>query len=356
MAFRASPHFFPGWGHRYNGRIMSTDLQRKIIYSLTLALLIYVVMALWSDWHALAQALTEFPWAWLPLVIGLTLFNYGLRLLKWQWYLRVVGVDIPRRDSARIFGVGMLMVMTPGKAGEFLKSYMVKNVTGTPMSATAPIILAERMTDGVAMLLLASVGLFAFPDPTARTIAAIVFLSFVIVVGIIQIRPLALWFLGILERMPGIKRFAASFHTLYESSYTIFRPRNLFIALSVGMISWGAEGVAYFLVLVGFGAPATFQTMLIAIFIFNISTVIGAVFAMPGGLGGVEGSMVALSMRLLGLVGATATAAALLTRFCTLWMGVGIGIVSTMLWPELLAGSEAAQRERAAARLPQESN
>ena len=80
--------------------------------------------------------------------------------------------------------------------------------------------------------------------------------------------------------------------------------------------------------------------MLVAIFIFCISTVIGAVFALPGGLGGVEGSMVALSMRILGLSSASATAAALLTRFCTLWMGVGIGVVSFLLWPDLLAGSE----------------
>ena len=39
---------------------------------------------------------------------------------------------------------------------------------------------------------------------------------------------------------------------------------------------------------------------------------------------------------------ATATAAALLIRFCTLWLGVGIGVVSFLLWSDLLAGSEKA--------------
>jgi hypothetical protein len=37
---------------------------------------------------------------------------------------------------------------------------------------------------------------------------------------------------------------------------------------------------------------------------------------------------------------ATATAAALLVRFCTLWLGVAIGAVSFLLWPDLLAGAE----------------
>jgi uncharacterized membrane protein YbhN (UPF0104 family) len=79
----------------------------------------------------------------------------------------------------------------------------------------------------------------------------------------------------------------------------------------------------------------------VAVFIFCISTVIGAAVAMPGGLGGVEGSLVALSVQILALPTAVATAAALLIRFCTLWFGVLLGVVSFALWPRLLAGAEA---------------
>ena len=48
---------------------------------------------------------------------------------------------------------------------------------------------------------------------------------------------------------------------------------------------------------------------------------------------------------------AAATGAALLIRFCTLWLGVGIGVVSFLLWPDLLAGADEAQRERAVAQV-----
>lgn len=324
---------------------MGNDLRRKILLSFVFALLVYMGLALWSDWQELTQALTDFPWRWLPLVVGLTLVNYVGRLLKWQWYLQLLGIKITRSDSARIFGIGMLMVMTPGKAGEFLKSYMVRNVTGTPMSVTAPVIFAERMTDGMAMLLLASVGLFAFGDTTARSVAALVLATSLVTIVIIQIRPLALRLLEVGKHLPIIKRFADHFFSFYESSYLIFRPRHLLISLGIGIVSWAAEGIAYYLVLVGFGAPASRQTLLIAVFIFCISTVIGALFATPGGLGGVEGSLVALSVRLLMLPTALATAAALLIRFCTLWLGVTIGVISFLLWPQLLAGSELARRE-----------
>jgi uncharacterized membrane protein YbhN (UPF0104 family) len=116
------------------------------------ALLLYIVLVCGATWNELQSALRAFPWQWLPLVLGLALINYVVRLLRWHWWLGLVNVQISRWDSARVFGVGSLMVMTPGKVGELLKSYMVKNITGTPMSVTAPIIVAERIIDGIAML------------------------------------------------------------------------------------------------------------------------------------------------------------------------------------------------------------
>jgi glycosyltransferase 2 family protein len=319
---------------------MSPDLRKKFIWSLVGALLLYVVIALLSDWQELTAALKSFPWQWLPLIVGLALINYIVRVFRWHWWLELVGVYISRWDSTRIFGVGSLMVMTPGKLGELLKSYMVKNVTAAPMSTTAPVIVSERIIDGIAMLLLASVGLLAFPEPRAQMLALVLLVAFVAGIVIIQIRPLALKVLSFVHGVPVVSRFSDSLLTIYDSSYAIFRPFPLFIALTLGIISWGTSGLAFGLVLVGFGAPLTWQTMFMAVFIFNISTVIGAVFAMPGGLGGFEGSAVFWVIRLFGLPGATATAAALLIRFCTLWLGVGIGVVSFLLWSSLLAGSE----------------
>jgi uncharacterized protein (TIRG00374 family) len=323
---------------------MSPDLRRKFLYSLVIALLIYIALALYSDWGQVTSALQDFPWLYLIPVISLTLVNYVGRCLRWHWYLRLLGAPIRFWESARIFGVGMMMVMTPGKAGEFLKPYMVKNVTGTPMSVTAPVILAERMLDGMAMLILAAAGLFVFPNTTARVIAALVLTVFVLFIVVVQVRPLALWALDIGERLPVVKRFASHLHSFYESTRIVFGVRYLLMALTVGAVCWAAEGAAYYVVLLGFGAPAGGATLLVAVFIFCISTVIGAAVAMPGGLGGVEGSLVALSVQILALSTAEATAAALLIRFCTLWFGVLIGVVSFVLWPRLLAGASVPER------------
>jgi uncharacterized protein (TIRG00374 family) len=318
---------------------MPKRLFSRILLSLVFALLVYLAFVLWSDWQQLQAALSSFPWAWLPLAILLTLVNYTGRLLKWHWYLRILKTPIRLVDSARVFCIGMLMVMTPGKAGEFLKSYMVKNVTGTPMSVTAPVVLAERLTDGIAMILLASAGLFAVPNLVARLVAGIILLGFVIGVVIVQNRTLSERLIDLMVRLPIAGRFAPHLRDLYESSYVLFGPGRLILSIAWGMGSWAAEGIAYFVVLYGFGLAATLNHLLSAIFIFSISSVFGAVLATPGGLGAAEGSLVGLSHELLGLPIVTATAAALLIRFCTLWLGVAIGTLSFLFWPQLLAGN-----------------
>ncbi|MFZ1771037.1 MAG: lysylphosphatidylglycerol synthase transmembrane domain-containing protein [Caldilinea sp.] len=324
---------------------MSRDLRRKLILSMGGALILYIVLVLWSDIRAVQSALQAFPWQWLPLVLGLALINYGVRVLRWHWWLTLVGVQISRWDSARVFGVGSLMVMTPGKVGELLKAYMVKNINGAPMSVTAPIIVAERIIDGIAMLILASIGLIAFPEPRAQLVSVTLLIAFVAGIIVIQIRPLALRVLAITHRIPLIRKFSDQLYTIYDSSYLLFRPGPLTWALLCGLVAWGTSGLAFGVVLVGFGAPLNWQSFFMAVFIFNISTVIGAVVALPGGLGGFEGSAVFWVVRLFGMSTATATAAALIIRFCTLWLGVGIGFVSFLLWHDLLSGAETVDRK-----------
>lgn len=314
----------------------------QFLWSLLLALLVYMALILYGDWRQLSARLADFPWIWLPAALGLTLVNFGVRLLKWHWYLRLINVPITFNQSARIYGISFLMMMTPGKVGEFLRAFMVRNVTGIPVSVVAPVVLAERMTDGLAMILLAGIGLLAVDDAAIRLAAAMALLGIVAIFIAIQIRPLALRFLALSRRLPLVNRFADKLAAFYESSYHILQPKYLFVSVLVGLFSWASQGLAFYLVMLGFGVAAGLDSMLASVSIFNISAVVGAVVATPGGLGGVEGSLAALSTQLLLASRAAAVAAALLIRFVTLWFGVAIGLLSLALWPHLLTNQERA--------------
>ena len=317
----------------------------QFLWSLLLALLVYMALILYGDWRQLSARLADFPWMWLPPALGLTLVNFGVRLLKWHWYLRLIKAPISFDQSARIYGVSFLLMMTPGKVGEFLRAFMVRNVTGVPVSVVAPVVLAERMTDGLAMILLAGIGLLAIDDAAIRLAASAALLVIIAIIVGIQIRPLALWGLALGHRLPLVRRFADKLAAFYESSYHILQPKYLLISVLVGLVSWASQGLAFYLVMLGFGVAAGFDSMLTSVSIFNISTVVGAVVATPGGLGGVEGSLAALSTQLLMLTRSAAVAAALLIRFLTLWFGIAIGLVSLALWRRLLTNQVESRTE-----------
>ncbi len=327
------PTRFPASGTpsgSYQGRCTtSTDIRNKLLIGFVFGLLVLVGTLLYADVQELGRQLETFRWALLPLALGLTLLNYALRFLKWHFYLRLIGVrDIRVADSMALFVSGFTLAVSPGKVAEVLKSVVLRGMTGTPVSRSVPVVLAERLSDGLAMLLLASVGVVVYPQYWPAFLAVLVGLTAGIIV--VQIRPLALRLLALAGRLPLVSRFAAEMGTFYESSYELLKLRNLGIAVGLGTVSWAGEGVAFYLILLGLGLPASADLLFQAIFILAFSTIVGAVSGLPGGLGAAEASVGAMLQALVGLGRGTAGTATLLVRFCTLWFGVSLGLA--VLW------------------------
>ena len=59
---------------------------------------------------------------------------------------------MPLASSALVFGAGLSLSITPAKLGELVKSYLLREMHDVPAPQTAPIVVAERVTDLVALL------------------------------------------------------------------------------------------------------------------------------------------------------------------------------------------------------------
>ena len=104
----------------------------------------------------------NFNWYLLPLLLLLSFGNYISRFFKWEYYLKIIDVKLHKLDSLSIFMSGLIMSVTPGKMGELLKSYLVKQVNGTSISKTAPIVFAERATDFLSLTIMALIGAYFY--------------------------------------------------------------------------------------------------------------------------------------------------------------------------------------------------
>ncbi|MCL5962514.1 MAG: flippase-like domain-containing protein [Chloroflexi bacterium] len=313
-------------------------LKRKLLASLALGLIVILAVVVFGDVPKISQALGRFEWKYIPAILGLTLANYLLRFGKWQFYLRLVGVGrISKKESFFIFFSGLSMVMTPGKVGEWLKSFLLRESTGTPFAASAPIIIAERLSDGLAMILLASGGLILYGQ--GWQILLLFLAGCLGLVAISQNRALVEKLLSAGERVTLLSKRIHHVRMFYESSYQLLRYRNLALATVIGFVSWAGECVAFYLVLIGLGIPASPILLVQAAFVLAASTLIGSISMLPGGLAVAEGSITGLLL----LLGVTAEAslaatATLLIRFCTLWFGVAVGIVALFLYSRQTLG------------------
>lgn len=317
---------------------MMAGLRKKIILSLAFAALIYVGLTLYADAPKLAQALLNWEWPWLALILSAVLGNYLLRFVRWHYYLRTIGVnDVPPYPSLLIFLSGFSLTMVPGKLGELLKSVLLKSRYGTPISYSASIIAAERLTDTMGMLFLLALGLVVYPFG----VPALLVLLVVIVAAILlmQSRRLAESLLALLERVPVVGRFAHLARNMYESAYLMLRWKTLLIALALAVPAWFGECLAFFFVLLGFGSPPTLTLLLQATFIYSGASLFGAITLLPGGVGATEGSMTSLAQAIIGLGSTVASAATLLVRLSTLWFAIVVGTVALFLFG--MPGTEA---------------
>jgi uncharacterized protein (TIRG00374 family) len=317
---------------------LRAGLRKSILTSLIIGLAVVIAISLFSDLRAVGNDLLTFDWALLPLILVGTVINYWLRWLKWDYYLRYLKLDrdIDRSTSGLIFTAGLVMSVTPGKMGEVLKSFLLRQRNGTPISRSAPIVLAERLTDGIAMLLLMGLGLTLYPP--ARPLFVILVLVTIIGIIIVQRQALALAIIRMIARLPLGQRLAPRLETIYTTTAQLLHWRILLISTMISVISWGFECLAFFWVLMGVGSIPSWLLLLQATFIFAASTLFGLVSFLPGGLGASEVSSVGLLLALVGLSASAATTATIVIRFCTLWFGVLLGVIA-LAWLSRYTGT-----------------
>jgi glycosyltransferase 2 family protein len=317
----------------------TVSIPQRLSIGLLLGFAVVIALLLWSDLSQVSQTVLAFPWDLYPLVLGLTLVNYALRFGKWHYYLGQIGVRLPVSTSARLFVGGFPLAVTPGKVGEALKAVWLRGQTGAPVARGVAVVLAERISDGLAVLGLSTLGVIAYPRYwPAFAIAGGGLLT---IVALSQMRPLALALLRMGEKLPVVARIARPLGEFYEGSFLLFRPRATLAAVSLGMVSWLAESLGLYLILLGLGVPASLENLAIAVFIMSFSMVVGAVSTLPGGLGAAEASIAGMLTLLLHLPPAQAATATLLIRFATLWFGVSLGLLTWATSRSLFTWQEA---------------
>ncbi len=222
----------------------------------------------------------------------------------------------------------LALTITPGKVGELLKSYLLRSSYGLPIARTAPMVLADRVTDLLALLALALSGVGLLGGGRRLLIATALLLGLVLLAAASE--RLVHLVLDHWARLPLVGASAPKLRQAYQATAELLSPAPLAGATALSVLAWLCECVAFYLVLRGF--PAAHASLRLCTFIYAAMTVAGALSFLPGGLGVQEGGMVELLILMgRGIGTATAFAATFVTRLCTLWFAVALGVLALLL-------------------------
>lgn len=312
-------------------RELGARLGRGLVVGIGLALVVYAALLLWGDLGGILAALAGLD-PRVPLAAcALSFANYVVRFPRWQRYLRLVDVALPRRTSFHVYLAGLALTVSPGKLGEALKSVLVKRVHGAPIARTAPIVLAERFTDLTGFLMLLTLG-SASGDYTWVTLTAAALV--VALLALVSSRRAEVALVELVGRLPVVAPLAPRLAVAASSTRALLAPRELALATALATLGWGLECVGAWLVVDALAPGA--MTPLEVTYAFALAAVAGALaIVLPGGLGVTEGLLGGVLTRGIVAAGAAeaaartaAASATLVIRLCTLWFAMAVGLVA----------------------------
>jgi len=294
---------------------------RRLIWSIVAAVVGYFLTIVFIGAEETLENLIRVPPTGLLFILFLSLLNYVLRFLRWHWYISSMDDRVPFGRHLLFYLAGLGLTTTPAKAGETIRSVYL-SAYGVAYSNSIAALVVERFADMIAIALLSTLALTQTDGYLGWVTLALAAASgLIIVLRTERARERLQDWLNRL-RIPGLRAATAAGGKMLHAAAGLLSGPLVAGGMLIGILAWGAEAVAFFFIAgyLGFEISVT-----MAMGIYSLSVLIGALSFIPGGLGSTEATM-GLLLISAGAEPSVAISATVLCRVTTLWFGVAIGL------------------------------
>ena len=233
-----------------------------------------------SVWQSVRVA--NFWW----LIPGIAAYFTAVAVRTWRWsdLLRPIK-QVPFGNLYETVVIGYMgNNVYPARAGELVRSYILRRNQNVPMAFSLATILLERIIDGIVMVAFVLIGLPSVPNlpPAANTIVLVAAAVFAVAVGVFFWMALAP---GMAERIAGaiITRFvphrfqpplAGMVSRFVQGARSLSRPMDLLAIVASTALAWLIETVKYWFVMHAFSINLTFADLMLLNGVSNLFTIV----------------------------------------------------------------------------------
>ena len=304
---------------------LSHRQKRTLSLSIVIAATLYLTFIFLVGYQDIMIAVTSLGWHGWLLILACSFTNYLLRFARWLIYLNRFGYKIPLILHFHYYMSGFALTTTPGKAGETIRSLYMKS-HGVRFSHSLAMFFTERFLDVIVITLLATLVLLSFSEYGYFILSAAIVL--LISLPLLRSRLLVhhLQRLTVIIHQPRLRLLVLHLSSLLDSARVLLEWRVLYSGLLIGLLAWAIQGFAFYYILT---VMQTGIPWYLAISIYAISLLAGALSFVPGGIGTTEAVMGLLLLN-TGADPVIAVAVPIISRLSTLWFAVGLGLLSSL--------------------------
>ncbi|MGB9732888.1 MAG: lysylphosphatidylglycerol synthase transmembrane domain-containing protein [Candidatus Micrarchaeales archaeon] len=254
--------------------------------------------------------------------------SYALRFPKWEYYLKKLKVNIPRKKNFIIYLSMYSMDITPGRWGRAVVSYTINKLTKVRFSRTFPAVVADIFTDFLGFAIICV--FFAFFVHryvlVSLTITAILLLPFVF---LYHEKPFV-YLKSKLSRFKSLKSFFEVGELYFKNNKMLGRD-SYWYSMLYTVPSMFLNGLSLYFVMLSFGVDVGVANIPTVVFIFASSLIFGMITGIPANLAVTDGAMLSSLIAFFGGMGLNFGLASIITiffRIASVWFVELFGFIA----------------------------
>lgn len=284
------------------------------------------------------------PW-YVALAVVIQFAIYGLWTWRWSINVKSVGLSVKKLHLFPMLMVGLAVNnLTPSArgGGEPIRGYILSKYSASTFEKSFATVIADRGLDTFPFIILAVItiiaAVFYLNLPTYALYTLIIAVIALLILFIVALymsfnlefgRKVSLWLVKIIKRFSKKDRSSleekalTAIHGFQKSMRTMIKDRNVMLyGIPISFSIWIFEIIRVYIIFSAFNVDVS---LLVIAEVFIISTLIGLIPLLPGGLGAVDGLMIIL-FSAAGVPPSISAAATIVERLISFWMTSIIGI------------------------------
>lgn len=314
-----------------------------VLLAIGLIILIAMIMFIGPDQILSALQTANMNYVILAIVVQIII----LALWNTRWSIICKSLNIPHKQlplfAMTIIGLAINDLTPSGRSGgEPVRAYLLSKSSNEDFKRTFASVMGDKIFDTfpfmvLAIFAIAYLMLYLHLSASLFSLLLISLLLFIIALLFIILlcfnESIALSTVKWVFRQ--IKRFTNKVDKYEETAltsllgfqnslkYLLSNKRLLIVASAISFLVWFLELLRVYIVFMAFGVNVSLG-MIAAVFL--VSSLIGIIPLLPGGLGSIDGVMILL-YSMAGISASVSTAATLIERMISLWMVLILGVI-----------------------------